>query len=476
MGKLISNYLYTVIYQLLLVLTPFITTPYVSRVLKPEGIGTDAYVISIVQLFLVFAILSIPMYGSRQIATKMNLEERSKEFWSIYCIQLFISLLTLLIYGLFILTVNDYKMFFLIHIFTLIATSIDISWYYIGQEQVKSITTRNIVVRIVSITLIFTFVKEIDDLPIYIMINAITLFIGQLIMWIPLLKTIKFQKITFKDIKVHLMPIISLFLPQIMIQIYILVNKIVLGRVSGEVEVGYYNQADKVIRIALGFITSLGTVLLPRMAKEYSQGNIDSMKKYIDYSLQFVLMITLPMTLGLMGISHNFVAWFLGSEFKSVINLLIIMSPVIFFVGLANIFGIQILVSTNQQNKYAISITIGAILSLITNILLVAHMASTATTLALLIAEGTGAIIQLFFARKYFNIKSFIKMFMKYFVLSMMVYLSAITVDRLLNFSPLLVTFVQLFIGFSIYFVGLLIIKDSIVVKLANIVKQRIIR
>ena len=166
-----------------------------------------------------------------------------------------------------------------------------------------------------------------------------------------------------------------------MIQIYILVNKIVLGRVSGEIEVGFYNQADKVIRIALGFITSLGSVLLPRMSKEFSQGNLDSMKKYIKYALQFVLMITLPMTLGLIGIAPNFISWFLGDDFKPVINLLMIMSPVIFFVGLANIFGVQILVSTNQQNKYGISITIGAILSLITNILLVTHISSTATTL-----------------------------------------------------------------------------------------------
>ncbi|MDR7078839.1 O-antigen/teichoic acid export membrane protein [Neobacillus niacini] len=476
MGRLVSNYLYTVIYQILILITPFITTPYVSRVLKPEGIGIDAYVLSIVQLFVVFAALSFPMYGSRQIATKQALEERSKEFWSIYSAQLISSLITIVVFVIYLSTIEDYKMLFFIHIFTLIAATIDVSWYFIGKEQIKSITTRNIVVRVVSLILIFTLVKEVDDLDKYIMINAVTLFAGQLIMWIPLLKDITFTRITLREIKIHTSPIISLFLPQIMIQIYLLVNKIVLGRVSGEVEVGFYTQADKIVRIALGFITSLGTVLLPRMAKEFSQGNIEAMKRYIKYALQFVIMITLPMTLGLMGIAPNFVSWFLGNDFKPVISLIIIISPIIFFVGLANIFGIQILVSTNQQNKYSISITVGAILSLITNILLVTHVASVATTWALLVAEATGALIQMYFARKYFDFKNFAGMFLKYLTLSIFVFLSVSAVDKYININPVLVTFLQLLIGGLIYILGLFMIKDSILIMIVNTMKTKMLK
>jgi O-antigen/teichoic acid export membrane protein len=476
MGKLVSNYLYTVIYQLLILITPFITTPYVSRVLRPEGIGIDAYVLSIVQLFVIFAVLSFPMYGSRQIATKQSLEERSKEFWSLYFVQLVSSLLTIVVFLYYISSIEEYKTLFIIHVFTLIAYTLDVSWYFIGKEQIKSVTTRNIIVRIVSLILIFTLVKEVDDLNNYIMINAITLFAGQLIMWIPLLRDISFTRITIRDIKIHIRPIISLFLPQIMIQVYTLVNKIVLGNVSGEVQVGFYNQADKVIRIALGFITSLGSVLLPRMAKEFSQGNIDSMKRYIKYALQFVLMITIPMTLGLMGIAPNFVTWFLGNDFKPVINLLIIMSPVIFFVGLANIFGVQILVSTNQQNKYGISITVGAILSLITNILLVSHSASAATTWALLVAEASGALIQMYFARKYFDFKNFGGMLLKYFALSILVFLSVRAIDIFITLNPFIVTLLQLLIGACVYFIGLIIIKDSIILMLLNTLKTRVLK
>ena len=113
-------------------------------------------------------------------------------------------------------------------------------------------------------------------------------------MWIPLFREITFTKVTLKDITTHVKPIASLFIPQLMIQVYVLVNRIVLGNISGEIEVGFYNQANKVVKIAIGVVSSLGTVLLPRMASEFSRGNFDQLKRYTSYTLQFVLMITLP--------------------------------------------------------------------------------------------------------------------------------------------------------------------------------------
>ncbi|MCM3693179.1 flippase [Neobacillus niacini] len=473
MSKLISNYLFTVVYQLLLMLTPFITTPYVSRILKAEGIGIDAYVTSIVQLFLVFIILSIPLYGSRQIATKQTQEASSKEFWSIFTFQALVSLVNIFIYFIFVSNVNEYKDLFLINIFTILASSLDISWYFIGKEQMKKIAIRNMIVKIAGIILIFVLVKDFDDLPLYQLINGGTLFIGQLIMWVPLLKEVKIVKYTFKELKAHVQPILVLFLPQLLIQVYVLVNRIVLGNVSGEVEVGFYNQANKVIRIALGVISALGTVLLPRMASEFAKGNHNEINKYINYALQFVLLITLPMTFGMMAIAPNFVEWFLGRDFLEVSSILMIMSPVIFFVGLANVFGVQILISTNQQNKYSISITVGAILSLLINFMLVSPFGSTGTTIALVVAEGVGAIIQMYFARKYYNFGYFLKLFFKYLLISLILFIAASLFAMLVDISPIMITFIQLLIGFVVYFVGLLITRDTLVMKLLKTTQNK---
>lgn len=476
MSKIITNYVFTVLYQVLLMLTPFITTPYVSRVLKAEGVGIDAYVLSIVQLFIVFIVLSLPMYGSKQIAVKKDPLQVSKEFWSIFTFQIIVALLNLVVYFYFISSVTDYKELYYIHFLTLFAYCIDISWYFIGKEEMKKIAIRNMLVKIAGIALIFLLVKESADLPIYIAINGGTLLIGQIIMWRPLLKEITFVKLTFKDIKTHIVPILTLFLPQLMIQVYVLVNRIVLGNVSGEEEVGFYNQANKVVRIAIGVISSLGTVLLPRMASEFSKGNTEQLKRYTKHTLQFVLMITLPMTLGLMAIAPNFVIWFLGSEFLDVSSILILMSPVILFVGLANVFGIQILVATNQQRKYSTAITIGAVLSLIVNLFLVQSMASLGTTIALLVAEGVGAIIQIYFARKYLIIPDFIRLFLKYFLLSIIVYISATVIGTFVKITPLILTILQVSVGGLVYFIGLLVIKDTMLMRFIPIIKNRVLK
>jgi len=457
-------------------ITPFITTPYVSRVLKPQGIGIDAYVMSVVQLFLVFAILSIPLYGSRQVATKENITETSKEFWSIYIIQIIVSLFTCIMYFLFISVTTDYKELFFIHIFSLVAAAIDISWYFIGKEQIKKITIRNILIRLLGIFLVFALVKDYNDLSLYIIINTTTLFAGQLIMWIPLLKEIRYVKITFLNIKPHILPIITLFIPQLLIQVYVLANKVVLGNISGETEVGYYNQANKIIKLALGVITSLGTVLLPRMALEFSKGNISQIKMYTKYTLQFVLMITLPMTFGMMSIAPNFVNWFFGEGYSEVATLIILMSPVILFVGLANIFGLQILIPTNQSNKYSIAVTVGAVLSLIVNLILVPSYGGIGTVVALLVAEVIGALILMFYAREYFIMSYFMKLFCRYFVLSIGVYILVILIGNIMSCSPLLITVIQLLVGGAFYLAGLLIIRDSMIGKLVNVINSKLVK
>lgn len=477
MSKLVSNYLYSVLYQILIMIMPFITTPYISRVLQPEGVGVDAYVTSVVRLFLVFSMLSILLYGSRQIAIKVNTQDTSKEFLSIYTVQLLFTILNFALYLVFIIFIANYKVYYLIHIVSFVATALDVTWFFYGKEQIKWVALRNIIVRIFSIVLVFVLVKTPADLTTYIVINVLTLLIGHLVMWLPLLKVITFQRIYFSDIRRHLKPIFMLFIPQVMVQVYTLINIIILGNISGDVQVGYYNQAYKILNLCLGVITALGTVLLPRISSEYSRGNIENIKKYSKTTLKFVFLITIPMIIGLIAIAPNFVTWFFGKSYDEVTLLIIIMSPGVLFVGMATVFGIQILVSTNQQKKYTISVTVGAICSLVINLLLVSSYGSKATSIALLIAEGVGAIIQMYYTRMYFNLRVMLKDFLKYFFLGITMYIAIVSCSLSINTTPILLTFIQIFIGISTYFVGLIIIKDSLVYRtlslLKNIVKRR---
>ncbi|MFJ7747982.1 flippase [Peribacillus sp. NPDC097295] len=475
MNKLFSNYIFTVIYQLVLMITPFITTPYVSRILKPEGVGIDAYVTSIVQLFIICTLLGIPLYGSRQIATKQNKKEISKEFFSIYTFQLFSSIIILVLYFIFISLISDYKILFLIHIISFLATALDVSWYFYGTEQIKKVAIRNIFVRLLSIALVFILVKESTDLKVYILINVITLFIGQLIMWIPLVREITYVKIKIFDFKKHIRPIFMLFLPQIAVQIYILINRIILGNTSGETEVGFYNQANKIINLGLGVITSLGTIMLPRVSSEFSKGNIAAIKKYSKGTIQYVFFVTFPMIFGLIAVTPNFVGWFFGKGYESVSFLIILMSPIMLFVGMATVFGIQILVSTNQQNKYLFSVTVGAICSVLVNLILVSSLGSIATSISLLSAECIGALTQMYFTRKYFDMGFIGKEIIKYMCLGLFMYIIIILFTLTVNLSPILLTFTQIAIGITTYGISLLIIRDTLVFKIINLIKFKFI-
>ena len=408
MSKLISNYLYNTIYQLLLLALPVITIPYLSRTLGPEGIGMNAYSLSIVQIFILFSMVGIPLYGNRQIASaKDNGEENlSKEFWSIYSIQIFTSLFVLIVYVVFVfLTMEKYRFIFFSQLFLIIAPMIDISWFYIGLEELKKTVIRNAAVRIASVLLIFIFIKQPDDLLIYLYINGITQFIGQAVLWIHLFKYVKPMRIKISDIIRHLKPILVIFSSQVIIQIYIVLDKVLLGFIVNEKEVGFYDQASKIVKLSLSIVTSLGTVMLPRIASEFSRGNYEKIKQYSHYSMQLILILTLPLMVGLASIANTLVPWFLGPGYEKVVILIVIMSPIIVFIGLSNLFGIQILLPTQQQSKLTISVAAGAAISIIVNILLIKSYESVGTAIATLIAEGIVTLVQLFYVIKFIEIK-----------------------------------------------------------------------
>ena len=158
------------------------------------------------------------------------------------------------------------------------------------------------------------------------------------------------------------------------IQIYIVLDKVLLGYVVNEKEVGFYDQASKIVKLSLSIVTSLGTVMLPRIASEFSKGNYEKIKQYSQDSMQFILILALPLMVGLAGIANTLVPWFLGPGYEKVVPLIVMMSPIIVFIGLSNLFGIQILLPTGQQSKLTISVLAGAVISIIVNILLIKRL------------------------------------------------------------------------------------------------------
>lgn len=469
MNKIILNYLFNTAYQLLVLILPFVTTPYIARVLGPEKLGVQAYSFSIIQILIILGMVGIPLYGSRQIAIYSNEQKEilSKEFWSIYIIQIIGVLLSLIVYLLYTFSLSEFWMkIFLLQSIHLLGAMLDISWLLMGLQRFKETVTRNFIFKILSIVLIFLFVKEEDDLSLYIFIISSTTFFSQLFLWISAKKYINFDlAFSFTKIKTHIKPILLIFLPQILGQLYLSVDKIILNFYRTETEVGYYDQAMKITKLVVTVVTSIGAVMLPNLSSEFEKGNQKKLIYYIEFILLFVLFLTIPMVVGLYSISDNFIGWFLGPGFAQVALILKVICPIILFIGLGSLFGIQILVSTNKSNKLTISILCGAIISIIFSLIFVPRYGIYATSIATVLAEGTVAIVQFFFVREFISLNKIYKSLLSYLIGAILMTILINLLD-LVNVNLIIKTFFQIILGALIYLLTLFILKEQFIFRI----------
>lgn len=280
-SKIRNNYLYNVVYQLLTIIIPLVTTPYISRVLGAEKIGIYSYRMSIAQYFVMFSMLGIVNYGQRTCAAVRDDKTRlSQTFCEIYGCQVITSAVSLLAYFVLTTVLNgEQKLIGTVLIFYILSALLDISWFFYALEEFKIITIRNTIIKLVSVVCIFTFVKSAADLWKYALIMSLGTTVGVAIYW-PLLNKwifpVKFEK---KNIIKHVKPILILFIPVVAVSLYRYMDKIMLGVLATMIETGYYENAEKLVNMPLGFINALGIVMLPRMSNLLSKEDTENEAK-----------------------------------------------------------------------------------------------------------------------------------------------------------------------------------------------------
>lgn len=469
-----KNYLYNLSYQILAIILPLITTPYLSRVLGAENIGIYSYSLSITTYFILFGSLGVAMYGQREIAyIQDNIKKRSKVFFEIIIMRsITLGISLLLFYFTFCLN-GQYIIYYKILILEIIANAIDISWYFQGLEEFKKTVVRNTIVKLISVLFIFTLVKTSNDLNKYFIIYVLSNFFGNLSLWIYLPKYIK--KINIKDLNIirHIRPAIMLFIPQIATQIYTVLDKTMIGVIiADKSEVGYYEQAQKIIKLLLTIVTSLGTVMLPRIASTFASGNKEKVRKYMNNSFTFIIMLALPLMFGIISVSSSFVTLFYGYGYEKVTPLLCIISPIIVLIGLSNVTGTQFLLPTKQQNKYTLSVVIGAIINFILNLILIKNFASIGASIATVIAELAVTTTQFILIRKEVKALDVLRISYKYIIAAIIMFICSNSIGWLIS-NKLLSVFVQISISVIIYFGVLFVLKDKMILEGLTILKSK---
>ena len=399
--KVIKNYLYNLSYQILTIILPIITVPYVTRIFTSEDLGNYGFYNSIVSYFSLFAMLGIGIYGTKQIAAARDV---SSTFWNIYAIQLTSSILALFVYVMTLLSIP--KMSGIVPItlgIVLLTKMIDISWLFTGKEDFKKMTLRNTMVKVAGVISIFTFIKSSEDLYLYIFLIVIFDFLGQFVMWIPAKKFIKRPSFNGNAIKKNLQPIVLLFLPQVAISLYVVLDRTLLGLLGSYSDVGIYEQGQKLTSILLTVVSSLGAVMLPRVANLLSERKEEEAQNMVRFSFILYNLIIFPMIFGLIAINEVFVKLFLGQNFQDVKYVLYIIVFNIMFIGWTNILGYQVLVVRNKNKEFMLSTTIPAIVSVAVNIAVIPFFGYIGASITSVVVETLVFAIQWYYSRNIIN-------------------------------------------------------------------------
>lgn len=412
-----KNFIYNVVYQLLIYVFPLITIPYVSRVLGVSNIGIYSYTYSIVYIFMLVAQLGINNYGNREIARhRDNKIKRSHLFLSIYTFQVITTFIMIIGYCLFLLSIeHSYLSIFYIQLVLLISVLFDINWFYFGLEKFKITITRNLIIKFLSVIFIFLFVKEKDDLWKYSLILAVSTLLSQIYLFTILPKYVKFVKFSLMDVLSHFKGILVLFIPVVSFAVYRVMDKTMIGYFSSVTELGYYENAERIINIPISIITALGTVMLPRMSYLYnnSKSGVDDV---LHSSMKLALILASIMTCGALFISDDISLVLFGTEFAKSGNIIKILSFTILASAWANVIRTQYLIPKGEDRIYVKSTIGGAITNLICNIIFIPIWGAYGACIGTLVAEFFVALYQSYCVRKILPVFKYCMMFLSNFV------------------------------------------------------------
>lgn len=401
--SLAVNYLLNTSCQIFLLAVPLITTPYLSRTLGAGGVGVYSYTYAMVSYFLLFAVLGTNTYGQRAIAYVQDDKYlRSCRFFEILAVRLLAAAVCSLAYLFYILTpFCKYRPVAWIQILWLAGTALDLSWLFQGLEDFKSLVARNALARVLHVVLICGCIRSPSDVGKYALILSGVSLLASLSMWPCLPKIIGRVKPRdvrpFRDIREMLV----LFVPAVAVQINAVFDKTMIGWfAAGPAENGYYEQTEKVVRVALAVVTSLSAVMIPRIAKLYQDRRTGQIRDLLGKSYQFVWFAGIPAMLGLLAVMDLFVPVFYGPGYERMEALMPVYLLCMIPVALSNVTGCQFLIPTRRQNVYTVAVAVGAAVNVLCNCLLIPRFQAGGAVAASVLAEYTGAVILLAYVQK----------------------------------------------------------------------------
>ena len=471
------NYILNLINTGTQMLFPLITFPYVCRVIEADGIGQINFFQSIISYISLFTCLGIPMYAIREIARdRSDVVQMNRTAMEILLLHSMLTLVGYAIVAILCLTVPQIQVnipLFLILSLTIFFTAIGCEWFYQGIEDFKYITIRGLIIKTVSVVLLFIFVKSKTDLLYYGCYTVFGVLGGNIFNFFRLRKYIHRENIIFSElhIKRHVKPVLKVFSFSVVTSIYLQLNTVLLGFLKNALAVGYFAAATKVMQMLLTMSACLGSVMMPRASHLIAENKEDEFNRLIQKSYDFTLAIALPMTIGLIFCAPSLITALCGVKFEHSILPSQIIAPIILMVAISNVFGIQVLFPKGKINVVTLCCGIGAVADLILNLCLIPFFSYIGTSIAYLGAEVATTVSMYFIGRKYIPIIYFKKSHLTY-ALGCIVMALALYGISLLQLPTLTILLLQGCSGVLAYFIILCICKDEMLVQILSKIKR----
>lgn len=478
-----KNYVYNLLFQIINIVAPLITMPYVSRVLGAYGVGEYSYIYSVVSYFLIFASLGTTLYGCREIANNFSdKHNKSITFYEILTIRLIASTIVIVCYLSFIHIYSfkfEDKILLTVSVLYILGTAFDISWFYQGEQNFKIITVITIIVKLFTIAATFVFIHDVGDTLFYVFLHALMAFINSLLYYVPLRK--RLIKVSIRELNLfkHLIPVLILLVPQVSKEVYAVLDKTMIGSFYPDRAFnGYYEQAVNIVSMSMTVITSLNIVMMSKLSQDYDKDKIDSISKRVASSFQFVWFLGLPLCIGIVSVIDLFVPLFFGDGYEPVVDLVYMLTPRIMIIGISNVIGIQYLITLKRHTAFNTSIILGLLGNATLNAVLIPKYSVYGAAIATVISEGIVTITQLIFVRKDLKLRLiFPKEIIKRFFSSAIMLVWISVAKKFMGGTAFIIQIVLcVCIGVGTYSASEILLGDELMKDLLMLIKNRIVR
>jgi O-antigen/teichoic acid export membrane protein len=461
-------------------LFPLITFPYASRIMQADGIGQVNFFQSIIGYISLFTCLGIPMYAVRAIArVRDDVKMRNRVAMEILSLHLSLSFIGYIIVGIVAFFVpqvqSNIPLFFLLSL-SILFTTIGCDWFYQGIEDFKYIAIRGVVIKILSVAILFITVKTKNDLMWYGFYSVFGTLGGNIFNFFRLRKYNSEYPISVSDINIiqHIKPIFHVSIFTLIVSVYLNLNVVMLGLMKNNEAVGLFSAATKITSLCLGIVGAMQSVLIPQMSNLLALGKRKEFAELSQKSLSFSLFISLPMTVGIILTAPYLIPLLAGPSYSPAILVLQIMAGVVLMSPISGVFGLQILYPLGKEKLVVICAAVSAVINVVLNIVLIPRYSYTGVAVSTLFTESVNTVIMIVFAKSYSSVKWNCRSNWNYLLASVVMGGLVWLFQQNLHSTGIGLFLISVSVGFISYFSILFLRKDQVSELILQFAKRKL--